>query len=167
MINNNLQKGLSLIGVVVAVSILSISTIVVTRVIVETQRLAAVSRDKFVAVNLAREGLEIVRAVRDTNALDEDDTTNWLDFICAGQDFNNFEIYENGVYEWIRNRRSSPINSPKDYTGDYHRTINIDCRTDGASITEKGRIIVTAKVTWKNQDVEKSVEVKEYLYDWL
>lgn len=167
MLQNTMQKGLSLIGVVVAVSILATSAIVVSRLVVETQRLAAISRDKFVAINLAREGLELVRVVRDTNAIDTDDATGWKDDICTDQDFNNFEIYEQGVYEWLKGRRASPINSNQDYEGDYHRTIDIDCRSDEDGLVSKGRIIVTAQVTWRNKNDEKSVEVKEHLYDWL
>lgn len=166
MLNNNLQKGLSLIGVVVAVAILASTAIVVSRVVVETQRLASVSRDKFVAVSLAREGLELVRVIRDTNALDEDASTRWNDIICDGQQVTNFEIYEQRVFEWLDGRVgvTTPLGGNPDYEGDYQRTIRVECRDN---FVERGFIRVISTVTWDNRGEDDNVVLIEQLYDWL
>lgn len=63
----NQRSGQSLLEAVIAIGVILVSTISATTVIVSTIGLGQASENRIVAVNLAREGIEIVRGVRDSN----------------------------------------------------------------------------------------------------
>lgn len=59
----------SLLEAVIAIGIIIISTVSATTVVVSTITVGQTSENKIVAANLAREGVEVVRGVRDSNWL--------------------------------------------------------------------------------------------------
>ena len=63
------KRGETLIEVIVAVGVLAIGAITATSLMISTLRGTSVSKNYLVAVNLAREGIEAVRSIRDTNWL--------------------------------------------------------------------------------------------------
>ena len=64
------QRGQILLETIAALGILIMGVFAVVGMSLTTARSANVSSNRIVAVNLAREGLELVRLVRDTNWLD-------------------------------------------------------------------------------------------------
>ncbi len=61
------QRGETLIEVIVAMGVLAIGALVASTLIVSTIRSTVVNKNYLVALNLSREGMEAVRAIRATN----------------------------------------------------------------------------------------------------
>jgi Tfp pilus assembly protein PilV len=73
--------GFTLVGVLVALLLLVGGAVAIGQLIVRTERAAAIARERFVATHLAREGVELVRAIRDTNWLTPGQS--WTKNICT------------------------------------------------------------------------------------
>jgi prepilin-type N-terminal cleavage/methylation domain-containing protein len=65
--NKNMEKGFSIIEVVVAIGIISISFVVLMSLFAFNMRMEIQSRDKVVASYLAQEAIEVIRQTRDNN----------------------------------------------------------------------------------------------------
>lgn len=66
------QPGQSLLEAIIAIGVILVSVVASTTLIVSTTRVGRVSQDRVEAANLAREGIEIIRSIRDTNWLERD-----------------------------------------------------------------------------------------------
>ncbi len=174
--------GFTLIEVTVALTLAVVAAAAVTQILARAERVVDVGRERFVAVNLAREGLELVRAVRDTNWFASGDKSQWLanglceqtgtSFLDADRRFTidptlvrNLagvgEAQEAALYiqpndEWSHQPSGSPTA--------YERVISIDCSTKADN---PAFVSVAATVTWKNRGQERQVIIKEKLYNWI
>ncbi len=63
------ESGESLIETVVSIAVLAMGGLGATAIIFSSLIAGGVSRDRVIATNLAREGIEVVRSIRDTNWL--------------------------------------------------------------------------------------------------
>jgi len=72
------KKAFSLLEIIIAMFIISMGVIGVMSLIVSNINLGLFSKNKLIAMNLAQEGIELVRNIRDENWLDGD---NWQDGI--------------------------------------------------------------------------------------
>src|SRR6056297_883499 len=63
------QSGVTLIESLVAMAIVVVGLVAILSLVLITMSRARISKEQIVATTLAREGLEIVRTVRDTNWL--------------------------------------------------------------------------------------------------
>jgi len=85
-----MQQGFSLLGVVVSLSILTTGVLATAQLMARTENTVGLSRERLVAINLAREGLELVQARRDTNWGELvnpnpdpiQNVTSWVSSIC-------------------------------------------------------------------------------------
>lgn len=66
------RPGQTLLEMVIAIAVITVSTLATTTLIVVTITTGRVSQAQIQAANLAREGVEIVRAIRDSNWLKAD-----------------------------------------------------------------------------------------------
>lgn len=66
------QKGQSLIELIIAISVLVVALVATTVLIVSSINASRESKNKLIATNLGREGIEIVRSIRDSNWIDPD-----------------------------------------------------------------------------------------------
>jgi len=182
------QRGITLIGVLVALFVLVPGVVAVTQLIARTQHAVGVSRDKLVAAKLATEGLEIVRAQRDTNWLSEADW--WTVGLCGSlgdqEDIQQLVVdvdaggdpgwvirelsgvSDDVLYEEASGLWSHVIGSEET---NYRRVVTIDCKQQilpaGTLATDLPELIqVSSKVTWKVGGEDREVEVKENLYNW-
>jgi type II secretory pathway pseudopilin PulG len=80
------QKGFTLIGIAVSLSVVALSLIGLFILAARGLRAAGVSQQRLIATMLAREGIELVRWIRDTNWVDGDDSTEWGTGICTFTD---------------------------------------------------------------------------------
>ncbi len=64
-----IHSGQSLLEAVIAIGVILVATVSATTLIVTTLTVSQSSEDKIAAANLAREGIEVVRAIRDGNWL--------------------------------------------------------------------------------------------------
>ena len=118
---------------------------------------------KFVAIYLAQEGVEIVRAIRDTNWVKE---IAWDTDIAQGDSEAIYsDILLSGDYngDFLKIAANNFYNYSLGDTTQFKRKITISDQTDlniGSDGFEK--MTVTVEVTWEGY----SVSIKDYLYDW-
>jgi len=93
MIRAKNKKGFSLIEIVIAITTLVVVVVAATTLIVSSIRTTTTNVDNIVAYNLAQEGLEAVRNMRDSNWLSNQDWRKGGN-IFWGEDFDKSE----GVY---------------------------------------------------------------------
>lgn len=184
------STGISLVGVLVAAFVLAVGAIAISRLTSASERFTGVGREVTVASSLAREGLELVRAVRDNNWFQENtDSSHWLDHgLCATEsddisDTNRTIIIDPAM---VRNislgvQAGQPVSlgsgDPQLYvdnagrwqheravTTPYKRSITLDCSTKNS---EPKYITVTSTVTWSSRGQQREVVLAERLYNWL
>lgn len=176
------NQGFTLISVLMAVVMLASIAVVVSGLIGRAEKLSGVGREKFIATNIAREGIELVQVMRDTNWFGTEDRTRWMDnSLCTqngvGQgDVRQFTLDTSRVRnsDGVGDIRDSllyinPTSAEWTHTASsqvtpYSRAITIDCRERS---NDPGFVIVTAKVTWKSRGQDRDVVITEKLFNWL
>ena len=187
---NSNQKGFTLIEVIVAVFMISTVTVSITALMGRTQKIEGLGKEKLIGISVAREGLELVRVIRDNNWFAEQDSESWVRGLCSDADGQQEFIIDaktvrqgNGlepvtganttlyVNEKTNEWSHDPTDSlPAQYQ--FARTITIDCdSSELGSENEEEYIVVTSNVTWQRaitgESTEQSVSVTEKLYNWL
>lgn len=176
--------GFSLVGLLIAAFIIVMVVMASSRLFGSAQKAATISREKFIALNVAREGLELVHAMRDNNWFTNTDRSFWLDHGLCVDNADNHQIFIEP--KTVRNNDTATndgssnlyINhDTKQWTHEsangeqtpYSRQISIDCSTkDGVPADNKPAFVtVTSTVTWQSANQDKSVVLKEQLYNWL
>lgn len=178
------EEGISLISVLVALALLATTAVAISRLIVIGPTGGRVSRDNFVATQLAREGLELIRAQRDTNWFDSA-KPSWTKGLCdtgASPETLRFDsamalgepmgtpepvdpITNPALIKLYRNVDGQFVHNPVDSTDTiYSRLITIGCV---ARDSNPGFIEVTSTITWPRRGASHNVELKEKLFNWL
>lgn len=164
------NPGLSLLGTLLAVFLLGSVAIAVSQLVVRTERSTQTSREVLTATVLGREGIELARALRDTNwFLRESDGRHWTQGLCDSTEFtldpltvrrlnpvggkDKAPLFIAGNGEWVHEPTSQPTA--------FQRLLSVDCGEKDISF------LVTAKVNWQGAD-QKNHEwvLREKLYDW-
>lgn len=166
-----MNKGFSLIEVLVALAFLTIVSLSVIQLVTRARQAAEVARQDFVAANLAREGLELVRAVRDTNWFASSDRSLWIqDDMCDTFTYDSEMLREGAdvgseaVADLYIQDNDEWTHSAAGESTPYQRVLTVDCNdkdSDPAFVT------VTAEVRWQNRGLPHEVVLKEKLYNWL
>ena len=73
------NDGQSLMELLIAITILVVALVATIALIINSIEAGRASRDKLIGTNFAREGIEIVRNIRDSNWIDPDEATAWDD----------------------------------------------------------------------------------------
>ncbi len=175
-----MKQGFTLLEVVVAVSIFLLATLAIARLMASTENISGIARGQFIALNIAREGLELVRDYRDNNWFTQDPDVVWTTGICPDDDnaAYSFTIDSNMVrnntgvgdadkdnlyiqtnQEWTHHKITDAVKTA------YSRVITIDCSKQKLANDES--IIVTSKVTWQDHQKERTIELREKLTNWL
>lgn len=156
-----LNKGFTLVETLVALVLVSIAMgpiLIMATMSINTE---ARIEHSLTAANLAQEGVEVIRNIRDTNwvNLQAYDTNlpsgtwrvNW-NTVGGGLipvDANPPLLKNNGVYSYASGTPTI-----------YRRTVTI-------SKPETGHMIVISRVTWtERNNIDREVEVESHLYDW-
>lgn len=169
-----LNKGFSLIGVLIAVLLLTTGIVLFGRVATSRNLGAELGRKTLIATALAREGLELTRAVRDTNWLARDGRP-WTHGLCETDqpsDFtidayavrNNLPPVVGGTGTLWRTERGEWRHEPgaNAETG-FSRVLQVECAT---ATQDPAFVTVTARVTWEHQSQPREVTLKEKLFNW-
>lgn len=156
-----MNKGFTLVETLVALVLVSIAMgpiLIMATMSINTE---ARIEHSLTAANLAQEGVEVIRNIRDTNwvNLQAYDTNlpsgtwrvNW-NTVGGGLipvDANPPLLKNNGVYSYASGTPTI-----------YRRTVTI-------SKPETGHMIVISRVTWtERNNIDREVEVESHLYDW-
>lgn len=182
------QRGLSLLDVLLASTIIAVGTIATARLMAQSQHFSLSGRDTFIASNLTREGLELVRAVRDTNwFLARGDGRHWTTGLCDPGSDSSFTGQREFTLDATQARRLEPVGDiahadlfltdagewthrPTSQKTRFRRRVSVDCQfkngnPNHAKNTES--ITVTATVAWQQDEKDRSLVIKEILYNWL
>ena len=160
MKKNSKEKGMTLVETMVALVVLTIGLIPILGVVTSSITLAIRIENNLIAANLAQEGIEVVRAIRDASWMNSDLFDKDLpggDYLVAWDStslipFNpdvHLKIKDNGVYSYDA---ASPDTI-------FKRQINITKMAGG-------ELKVVSKVTWTERQQNKTVDIESYLFDW-
>lgn len=164
------NRGLSLLGTLLSAFLLGSAVVAVSQLVVRTERSTQTSRELLAATALGREGIELVRALRDTNwFLRPSDGRHWTQGLC---DKTEFTLDARAVRQFdpAGDKESAPLSRADNgewvhqSTGQptpYQRVLSVDCGEKDTSI------LITARVAWQGAD-RKDHEwvISEKLYDW-
>lgn len=185
----------SLLEAIIAIGVILVATISATTLIVTTISSGRVSADKIQAANFAREGVEIVRAIRDSNWLKR--AQNIVDEAIAGSgttvqwddsgsitdgyapmNGNYLARFDQLTNAWslVSNTGSGVISAlTSGATTFYTQACTGSCTATKYSrlitispnneVNVGNYLLVTATVTWNNHG-PKTQTVTERLYDW-
>lgn len=163
IINKNNKKGFTLLEVIIAIFIITIGITGAVNLINYSISNTIVSRSQVVAVNLAQEGLEVVRAIRDTNWLED---AVWNDGLDAG----NWRVQYDSVE--LLSLDSNPPLKMLDSGGVFvyrYSSLGTDSlfrRKVSITTISATEIQVTSEVTWSERGRSFLVSAEERLYDW-
>jgi len=159
MTQNNLQKGFTLVETLVSLVILSV---VIVPILSLSNIVAGVNislQDDLVASGLAQEGVEIVRAIRDTNWFnartfdyDLNDGTyrvEWNSTTLLALNDNPALNLNDGLYTYLGGTPSK-----------FSRTVTI-------TKINTGELRTVSNVTWTGRGgVNKSISAESHLFNW-
>ncbi len=163
---NKEQEGFTLIEVMVALAIAIIGIVGAYGAINQSLALMNSASMRLGAVCLAKEGVEIVRNIRDSNYLNiyQTGTGSWADGLIGceggcGADYTMIAL-DSGP---------SVYNKPLKLNGNFFGYEAGDATPYKRKITVNNYgnyLEIIAKVSWDERGADKSVEVRENLYNW-
>ncbi|MDP3696477.1 MAG: prepilin-type N-terminal cleavage/methylation domain-containing protein [Candidatus Taylorbacteria bacterium] len=169
------QAGLTLVEALVTLVVLSLGLIPALAIVSSSVRIAALIENNLIAANLAQEGVEIIRSLRDAN---------W--FAVPARSFDNgLVIGSVGQWrvEWNTNWATNPpqaagTNPPlklDSVTGTYTYASCPTCADTGfkrhVTVTKTTdpcgcKLIVVSRVDWTQHRSTRTINVESHLFDW-
>lgn len=179
------NKGFTLVEVLIGLFIAVVASAYAAKTITSTNKVIAAGRDVFIATNLAHEGLDLTRALRDNTWFADPtplDRSEWLSEsgICEDLGTHRYTVDPNVVRDFLASKAKVPNDSKQELyiQGNtlwthatsskqtaYKRVLTAEC----AHVDEEPAFVtITSTVTWKGQNgQDKSTSIKELLYNWL
>lgn len=185
---NNIQSGFSLVETLVALSILLIAVVAPISLIGDSLHKIYYAKDQMIAINLAQEGIEIMRSARDTNKLRNtvSPPVGWDNLITPGTyivDVGN--IASNLISGYIQLCASCDTGLPVYFDvsrGQYRQSVVAGTITTLTTVpnytTQFSRVIkieevsagkenkITSTVTWKTGGQTGNITVLENIFNW-
>lgn len=172
--NHNNQRGFTLLESMVAITILLVAVVGPMSTIGNALSDIYTARDQMLAINLAQEGVETMRQLRDSDMLTlwNGGTTTWSDHLIAG----NYVVTDTNGVPGVSKCSASACTQGEaavyqDMQGYHQGTVGSlgvptkftrDILITDASSAEK---IVTSTVTWKTSTgVDRKIQVVESLF---
>ena len=153
------NKGFSIIEVLIAIFVIIIGITGAMNLINFTISSVAISKSQTIAVNLAQEGMEIVRSIRDSNWLED---IVWDSGLVAG----DYRVqYDNNSLLLFSGNPVLKINS----NGFYQYDSGTDTRFKRKmtiSDVSANEIKVVSEVTWDERGKSYDTSAETRLYDW-
>lgn len=171
-------KGFSLLETLVVIAVITVGLVGVMGLIVYITSIGQVSPNEIIAANLAQEGIEVVRNIRDGNWLEKNE---WYINICgpgAGNTWAGIIDYDDtqldkksGDKNWSFSNCGETCRLKVDANGIYsHDASGTDTSFYRMVITDKDgqdKLKVFSKVKWTNRDgTTHNITVEDHLYDW-
>ena len=154
------KKAFSLVEVLVAISILVGSTVSVTFLVSNAIKTATSTRSNLIAAQLAQEGVEIIRRLRDENwingvAFNDLEGTHRVDWISG-----SLPVSGNLPLRFHPNQGYSYSAISGDVVTPFTRLITV-------SSPNSRELQIEVEVTWTDREAVKSFIVEDHLFDWL
>ncbi len=157
------EKGFTLLEVILSFWIILIGLVAILSLLFVIFSSFNVSVHKIIAANLAQEGIEVVRNIRDSNWLQG---KVWNEGLSAGDYRVQYNSQSLLPYSDTPLRRDSTGLYSYDFGNNtiFYRKITIIDNPDNDINTED--IGVRAVVFWKDHGKERSLQVEDRLYNW-
>jgi type II secretory pathway pseudopilin PulG len=160
------NKGFGLLEVVISTGILVIvisASVIISKMAV---RSSVVSLERVQAYNLAQQGMEGVRAIRDTNWLNGRAWNDSLDPSMSSYDVNN----SNNLWQLTNTIEPIPLDN-KDFTrvitiSSIDQTMANILSQYNSAITSDKMLKIKVSVSWREYDQDWSTILYTYLSDW-
>jgi len=168
------KSAFSIIEIMAVVFIVTIGMVGMMNLIGQSIRVQRLNEHTLVAYQLAQEGIELVRVIRDDNWLAEE--INSVEFINAMNpgsyciDYSNVELgsninspcrlYLNSNDFYVHTDSIDSTETP------YSRLIIIEEYIEEGSEEENYAVAVTVKITWEDVSGILEYEAETRLYDW-
>lgn len=160
------RPAFSLIEIMVALFIISLGMTAILSLIGQNLNSQSYNRSNLIAYQLAQEGMELIRRVRDTNWRNNlsynfglpGDTTYYMDY--------------NDTFPIILNSDNGADLLRQDASGFYQHGLESTATSSGFSrsiyIKEEiiDRLLIRVTVTWQEREKSRSYVLENYLYDW-
>ncbi|MEO6078146.1 MAG: prepilin-type N-terminal cleavage/methylation domain-containing protein [Candidatus Andersenbacteria bacterium] len=164
------SKGFTLIEVLIGLFIAVIASLSVAQVIASTNKVIDAGRKTFIATNLAHEGLELTREIRDDTWFKNSNRAAWASAFCSDNTYtiDPNKAMQDGVYPGD-SKKELYIQSNGQWTHDpgtdtgYARLMTIDCKE---ATNNPAFVTVTSTVSWNGASGQKNVSLTEQLYNW-
>lgn len=161
--SKNYQKGISLVESLVTLLFLSLALTPLFSVVLSSDNLSNSVRNNLTATNLAEEGLELVRSIRDTN---------WFNDLAfdTGLSDGNYRIQWNSTALLAHDSSSYLMIGPTGIYGydsggtqsQFKRRVNITKIVSTCNCELK----ILSEITWTERGRIKNVTIESHLFDW-
>lgn len=168
-----MSKGQGLIETIVALAIIIIGLIGALSLVVVSLSSAKQSEQKLIALNLAREGIEVIKNKRDSNWLIGE---KWDKDFSLGLDYTAIIKFDSNTREWSLDFSPNDISDPfcKLYLDQNNLYLH---QSSGNKETKFSRLIsfqplgedakrITSSVQWKRGKKIFSLKLEEVIYNW-
>lgn len=156
---NKENKGFTFLEVLIAIAIISIGLMAGLALMTMTIASSSMGTSQLIAANLAQEGIEVVRNIRDDNWLDPE-AENWKDGLPAGSGYVNWDSNK------VKKTGSDELHLDVDnrYT---HEAGTLTPFRRHIEITDAGDyLIVKSIVNWTERGRSHSITLEDHLYNW-
>ncbi|MGB2762764.1 MAG: prepilin-type N-terminal cleavage/methylation domain-containing protein [Minisyncoccales bacterium] len=175
--NWRLKNGFSLLEVLVAITVITVGLVGVTGLILYNISISRVSPDRIIAVNLAQEGIEVVKNIRDSNWLAGNDFDEGIKGIgneqaCITEGTGGIiqyiippplDVWDCGSDCQVYFKNNEYVH---DVTGNLTKFSRL-IKLDKVIIAPDHYIKVTSEVGWTDRSGNPhTVTLEDHLYDW-
>lgn len=165
MKNKFLKPGFTIVEVLTVLFIVSLGLVGILALIVQNIQSQNYNKSNLIAYQLAQEGIELIRKVRDTNWRQE---LSYNDNLAAGEYYMDYQdtvphMHDSANLEELRLRKNSlnfyVNNLLVATTTPFSRLITIETIDDNSSR-------VNALITWTERNRNYSYDLETILYNW-
>lgn len=156
-----MNKGFTLIETLVALVLVTIAMGPVFILTTSSINVAARIEHNLIATNLAQEGIEVIRNIRDTN---------WLNRVAFDNNLpvGTWRVEWDTISGGLRAVGSNPV--LKKNNGIYNYTTGTDTifrRTITISKPNSGELMLVSSITWiERGNINRTVSTESHLFDW-
>lgn len=195
-LSTGIFRGQTLVELLMALSVIIIGLTASAGVVFSNIRVQEISADRIVATNLAREGVEYTKSIRDSNWLanvafdtnlhsgtDYTGVPVWVDAQFVGFDFTATDMDD---VDWTTVKLSTNASTTgalyaqgPSYSGTdtlFQRLVTLQPICSDASVMSEGfscisplttvGVRVTSRVSWSKRGVMRTSTIVDELYDW-
>lgn len=153
------KRGFSLAEVIVAIFIITVGIIGVVSLMNSTISGVRVAKSQIIAANLAQEGLEIIRNIRDTNWQEDE---SWVNGLSDG----DWRVQFNSTSLWAFSEIPLKISDNNRRYQYYNGSDTMFYRKVTISTISAYEIKVNSEVTWNERGRSFNVSAENRFYNW-
>jgi len=162
----NSSKGFTLVETLVALVILTVALVPILTLSSSASRVSISLQDNLISSGLAQEGVEVIRAIRDTNWFNGNPFNLGLGSDTIGVS-TDYRVEWNSTSNNLSSIGTQPLNLNNGrytYSGG---SITKFSRTITITKINAGELRVVSQVTWQSRySISKSVTAESHLFNW-